>query len=116
MKNFKTIITVIAISLSTMFSVAATESNPNKAKETKTLRTEISSFIGKNIPFELKKTATAKVSFIINNDNEVVVINVDSKVSELNAFLKRKLNYKKVTTKGIKKGEIYKMPLTINVK
>ncbi|AUC84048.1 hypothetical protein CW731_01510 [Polaribacter sp. ALD11] len=113
MKNLKTIIAVIAISLSTVFSISATEVNP---KKTKTLRTEMSSFIGNNIPVQLNKTTTAEVTFIINNKNEIVVLSVNSKVSELNSFLKRKLNYKIITVKGIKKGEIYKMPLKINVK
>ena len=114
MKNFKTIIAIIMISLSTVLSTSAT--TPNPGKEIKTLRTELSNFIGKNIPIELNKETTAEVSFIINNKNEVVVISVDSNVSELNYFLKRKLNYKLITVKGAKKGEIYKMPLRINIK
>jgi hypothetical protein len=114
MKNFKTIIAIMVISLSTVFSTSATAPNPEKG--IKTLRTELSSFIGKNIPFELKKSTTAEVSFIINNKNEVVVLSVDSSISELNYFLKTRLNYKKVTTKGVKKGEVYKIPLRINIK
>ncbi|WP_299665338.1 hypothetical protein [uncultured Polaribacter sp.] len=116
MKNLKTIIAVIAISLSTVFSVSATDPKPKDSKETKTLRKEMSSFIGKNIPIELKKTTKVEVSFIINNSNEIVVVSINSEVSKLNSFLKRKLNYKKIITKGIKRGEIYKMPLKINVK
>ena len=116
MKNLKTVIAVIAISLSTVFSASATNPNPEKIKPTKTLRTEMSSLIGKNIPVELNKTTTVEVSFVVNNKNEVVVLSVDSKVSELNSFLKRKLNYKKITAKGINKGEVYKMPLKINIK
>lgn len=115
MKNLKTIITVIALSLSTIFSVVASEKNPKKNSENKTLRKEMSSFIGNNIPIELNKTTNAQVSFIINNQNEIVVLSVDSKVSELNSFLKNKLNYKKIATKSVKKGEIYKMPLKIEV-
>jgi len=114
MKNFKTIIAIMVISLSTVFSTSATATNPEKG--IKTLSSELSSFIGKNIPIELNKATTAQVSFIVNNKNEVVVLSVDSNVSELNYFLKRKLNYKIVTVKGVKKGEIYKMPLRINIK
>ncbi|TXD48376.1 hypothetical protein [Polaribacter sp. IC073] len=95
MKSLKTVIAVIAISLSIVFSVSASETNPKKAKKTKTLRTELSSFIGNDIPFEINKTITAEVSFIINNNNEVVVLSIKSKVSELNSFLKRRLNCKR---------------------
>ena len=113
MNNFKTVITIIAISLSTVFSASATETNPNK---TKTLRTEMSSFIGKSIPVELNKVTDVEISFIINNENEIVILSVNSEISELNSYLKKKLNYKKITVKGVKKGEVYKMPLKINVK
>ncbi|WP_439128260.1 hypothetical protein [Polaribacter sp.] len=115
MRNLKTIIAIIAISLSTTLATNASEINPKKNKETKSLRTEVSKFIGKNIPVELKKTTHTEISFIVNNKNEVVVLSVDSKVAELNSYLKSKLNYKKISTKGIKKGEIYKMPLKIKV-
>ena len=113
MKNFKTIIAIIAISLSPMFSASVTAQNPKQ--EIKKLRTELAFFIGKNIPFELNKATTAKVSFIVNNKYEVVVLSVDSSISELNYFLKHKLNYKKITTKGIRRGEVYRIPLKINI-
>lgn len=114
MKSLKTVIAAIAISLFTVFSVSASKTNPKKTTGTKTLRTELSYFIGNDIPFEINKTITAEVSFIINNNNEVVVLSIKSKVSELNSFLKRRLNYKKITVKGIKKGEVYIIPLKIN--
>ncbi|QOD61298.1 hypothetical protein H9I45_02290 [Polaribacter haliotis] len=116
MKNFKTIIAIIAISLSTVFSASANDIDPKTNKETKALRTEIVAFIGNKISIEVEKITTAEVSFVINNKNEVVVLSVSSKNSELNSFLKKKLNYKKVVAKGIKKGEIYIMPLKVNVK
>ena len=112
MKTLKTIITVIAISLSTVFSTAATENNPEKVK--KTLRTELVSLLGNNIPLEIDKCYSAEISFIINNENEVVVISVDSKLSDFNKYAKDKLNYKKINVKNIKKGEVYKMPIKIN--
>ncbi|WP_405606174.1 hypothetical protein [Polaribacter sp. Asnod1-A03] len=113
MKNIKSIITIFAISLSTVFSMNATENDKPESKE---LRTEIVSFLGDNISIELEKSSTAEVSFIINNNNEIVIISVDSDIKELNSFIKTKLNYKKLDTKGTKKGEIYKMPLKINAK
>ncbi|KGL63545.1 hypothetical protein [Polaribacter sp. Hel1_85] len=114
MKTLKTIITVIAISLSTIFSVTATENKPTKS--TKTLRTEIVSLLGDNIPITLKESCKAEISFIINNNNEVVVISVDTKASEFKSFVKQKLNYKKINLKNIKKGEIYIIPVKINTK
>ena len=111
MKNLKTIITIIAISLSTVFSVAATEKNPSKVN--KQLRTEIISLLGDKIPFKVDKGSMAEVSFMINNNSELVVVLVDSEIEGLNSFVKNKLNYKKLIAKGIKKGEIYRMPIKI---
>ena len=51
-----------------------------------------------------------------DNQNEIVIISVDSNINKLDAFIKSKLNYKKVDVRGTIKGEIYKIPLTINVK
>ncbi|QTE23194.1 hypothetical protein [Polaribacter cellanae] len=116
MKNFKTIIAIIAISLSTVFSTSANNTDPKVEKDTKALRIEMNTFIGKFIPVRVKKPTTAEVSFMINNRNEIVVLSVDSKNTQLNSFLKNKLNYKKVLAKGVIKGEIYKMPLKVNVK
>ncbi|WP_405606173.1 hypothetical protein [Polaribacter sp. Asnod1-A03] len=113
MKNLKSIIVIFAISLSTIFSMNATEKDNLKTKE---LRIEIISYLGNTISLELEKTSTAEISFMINNDNEIVIISVNSDVDALNTIIKSKLNYKKVNVKGTKKGEIYKMPLRINAK
>lgn len=114
LKTLKTIITVIAISLSTVFSVAATEKEPTNTN--KSLRTELVYLLGDKIPLEIDKSYVAEISFIVNNDNEVIVIAVDSKLSSFNKYVKTRLNYKKINTKNIKKGEVYRMPITINKK
>ncbi len=114
MKNFKTVITIFAISLSTVFAASASEKN--KVTDQKTLRTEIVSLLGKNIPMNIDKSYLAEVQFIVNNNNEVVVISVDSKTPEFISYVKNKLNYKKVNLKNIKKGEIYRMPIKVNKK
>jgi hypothetical protein len=113
MKNFKTIIAIMAIGLSTVFSASATDPNPEK--KIKTLRTELASFIGKNIPIEINKVTTAEVSFIVNNKYEVIVISINSNIVELDYFLKQKLNYKKITTREVEKGKIYIMPLRVEI-
>lgn len=112
MKNLKTIITVIAISLATTFTTSALGKNPSKDK--KTLRTEIVSLLGNKIPLDIKESSSAEISFMINNTNEVIVISVDSKNSDFQSYVKNKLNYKKIKLKNIKKGEVYRMPIKLN--
>ncbi|MEO9569860.1 MAG: hypothetical protein ABJH82_07275 [Polaribacter sp.] len=114
MNTLKTIITIIAISLSTVFSTAATENNPEKVK--KTLRSELVSLLGDNISLKIDKNYSAEILFIVNNANEVVVVSVNSKLEDFNKYAKSRLNYKKIAVKNIKKGEIYKMPIKINKK
>lgn len=112
MKNFKTIITVIAISLSTIFSTVAIEKNPSDTN--KNLRSKIVPMLGTEILLDVKNDCKAEVSFLVNNQNELIVISVDSKVTGFSSYVKSKLNYKKIDIKGIKKGEVYKMPIKIN--
>jgi hypothetical protein len=111
MKTLKTIITIIAISLSTVFSVAATEKEPTNTN--KSLRTELVSLLGDKIPLDIDRSYSAEISFIVNNNNEVIVISIDSKVSSFVKYAKTRLNYKKINTKNIKKGEVYRMPIKI---
>jgi hypothetical protein len=114
MRNIKTIVTILAISLATTLLTTATEKAPSNI--TQKLRTEIVSMLGNKISLELKTSATAEISFIINNYNEIVIISVDSKIDELKSIIKSKLNYKKIAVRGTEKGEIYKIPLRINAK
>lgn len=112
MRNLKTIIAILAISIATTFSTTASEKNPSKI--TKELRTEIVSMLGNKISVDINKNCTAEISFLINNQNEIVIISVDSSIDNLKSVIKHKLNYKKVSVKGTNKGEVYKMPLKIN--
>lgn len=114
MKNLKSIITIFAISLSTVFAASASEKNPSKV--TKELRTEIVSMLGKKIPIEFKKAEKVELSFMINKQNELVVLTVDSNQTEFNTYVKSKLNYKKLNAVGAKQGEVYKVPVTLKIK
>jgi hypothetical protein len=111
MRNLKLIIAIVGISIASTFSASATETNP--VESTKQLRSQIISILGKKVTLQIEKTGTAEISFLINNKNEIVVISVNSKLSSFNTFVKNKLNYKKIDTKGINRGEIYKMPIKI---
>ncbi|MBG7612395.1 hypothetical protein IU405_09065 [Polaribacter sp. BAL334] len=112
MRNLKSIIAILLFSFTITFSANASEKDPSKV--TTELRSEIVNILGNKIPLEVDSSSSAEVSFMINNKNELVVISVDSNLTSFNVFVKEKLNYKKIATKGIQKGEIYKMPIKIN--
>lgn len=112
MRNLKSIIAILLFSFTITFSANASEKDPSKV--TTELRSEIVNILGNKIPLEVNSSSSAEVSFMINNKNELVVISVDSNLTSFNVFVKEKLNYKKIATKGIQKGEIYMMPIKIN--
>ncbi|WP_334058451.1 hypothetical protein [Polaribacter sp. P097] len=114
MRNLKSIIAIIALSLSTVIATSASEKNPSKV--TKEIRTEIVSMLGKKIPIEFKKAEKVEVSFMINKDNEIVILTVDCNQTEFNTYVKNKLNYKKLNAVGAKQGEVYKVPVKLKLK
>lgn len=110
MKNLKTIIAVVALSLATVLPAAA-NTNPSTKKEGKSeLRTTIVSLLGTH-KYKLNKTVEAQVSVMLNNENELIVVEVTSNDKSVASFVKAKLNYKKVEVTGIKKGAVYRIPL-----
>lgn len=112
MRNLKSIIAILLFSFTIAFSANASEKDPSKV--TSALRSEIVNILGNKIPVEVNSSSSAEVSFMINNKNELVVISVDSNLTSFNVFVKEKLNYKKIATKGSRKGEIYIIPIKIN--
>ena len=87
MKNFKTIITVIAISLSTVFSTAATEKNPTETK--KDLREVIQVFRN-----DMRISNYLKSILVSNELNDFNVHHVLTITYDLTS-----INYKKILSK-----------------
>lgn len=115
MKKLKLTITAVALFLATMTSFA-TEIEPKPTKESnQAFRSEIVSLIGSEVPDYITdgKDLTANLSLMVNNSNELIVVSTSANNTSLDNYLKSKLNYQKIDVKGLKKGEIYKVPLTI---
>lgn len=115
MKKLKLTITAIALCFATV-TASATEKAPSAKKDAnKAFRSEIVSLIGSEAPEYLTdgQDVKARISLMLNNKNQVIVISVDSKSDNVEEYVKGKLNYQEVDVKGLKKGEIYRVPLTI---
>lgn len=109
MKKLK--ILILALTFIAM-NVSAAVINP--VMPSAKLRAEIVELIGNDCPFEFDKDAcVAEVLFTINYSGEIVIISVTSKNTDADAYIKRKLNYKKVSHKVDKEGELYLLPLRI---
>ena len=108
MRTIKTLLLVVAITFSSVLS-ASTE--PTKAEQTIIAKT-IEKIL-KSPQFELEKEMLVKVNLIINKNNEMVVLSVDSKSYEVSNYIKRRLNYHKLIVDGIAKHEKYVLPIRL---
>ncbi|MEO1012623.1 MAG: hypothetical protein AAFX53_15055 [Bacteroidota bacterium] len=60
-----------------------------------------------------RNSVTATIRFMVNRENEFVVLSVDTKDKYLGHFIKSKLNYRKVNAQGISRGRKYIIPLKV---
>ena len=109
MKNLKLIAVVFAFAISAV-SFATPFNTDNPLSE---LRDEITNILGDEFTVDIDTEVKAEVRFILNDKNEIVIVSVISENSDLDRYVKSKLNYKKVNTSGIIEGKMYRMPLTV---
>ena len=116
MKNFKTLITILTISIASILPASANaDSDPKNPQTVHTaLRTEIAELLGNHDNTFEGQDLHAEVSIIINNNNELVIVDVKTNNLKVDYFIKDKLNYKKVAIRGIAKGALFKIPLKMN--
>lgn len=112
MKKLKLLLAMFALCFVTL-TATATEKEPSKSS--KNLRSKIVKLLGPDAPSHITngKDVKAEVSLMLNNKNEIIIVSVKSKNNSVDSYVKGKLNYQAVSVKGLKKGEIYRVPLTI---
>ena len=107
MKSLK--IFVLALAL---FTINVSAANLNPIKPTDDLRIEIVDLNGTNYMDEMVENEySAEVLFTVNSKRELIVLSVESDNSQLESYLKGKLNYKKVDHRPGEPGEIYLLPV-----
>ncbi len=107
MKKVKLFVLALAL-----FTINLSAANLNPIKPTDELRVEIVDLIGTNILADMEADEyNAEVLFTVNNDRELIVLSVESENDQLENYLKRKLNYKKVHHTPSTHGEIYLLPV-----
>lgn len=107
MKSLK--LFVLALALFTI-NVSATNLNPIKPNDQ--LRTEMVELIGSSYMDEMEVDEyKAEVLFTVNNNRELIILSVESEDYDLESYLKRRLNYKKVNHRPSENGEIYLLPV-----
>lgn len=107
MKKVKVILVAMTLMLGTLFTTAATP-----AKLTKTpFSVEIAKLL-EDPGFLLDVDVYTTVTFLINSEREIVVLDVDTENQLVERFIKSRLNYNKIST-IMQKGKEYKVPVRI---
>lgn len=108
MNTIKISALAIALLLGSM-SFANSESAIDK--DPSSISKEILKLLDKH-ELDLKEELSVQITFTVNKNHEIVVIDVDSENDELKAYVKRRLNYHKidaVTTTG----KMYFLPIQL---
>ena len=101
---------IAALAISS-FSFAS--NNPLSDEKPLTISAEISQLLEKN-SMQLAEVTTFQVTFVVNKEKEVVIIDVDSENPAIKEFIKSRLNYKKLNA-VTKCGQRYFLPVTIKM-
>lgn len=107
MKKVTLIMLFFVVGLS-LPAFASPVENPPLGKD-KLLRNEIMNLVGKEVPFKINKNdeVLSRVSFLLNEANELIVISVLSDDPKIKSFLEGRLDNRKLKVKGIQRGKIY---------
>jgi len=105
MKKVKVILVALTLMLGTLLTTAA---NPAT-----TAKTPLSAEIAKLLedPYFIQDVELlTTVTFLINSEGEIVVLDVDTENQQVERFIKSRLNYSKINTQ-LQKGKEYKVPV-----
>ncbi len=110
MRKFSLVLVAAALFISgNLFANDSNNTDPQRS-----LKTQIQELLKVNkLVVEDYEELTAKVLFTVNSEEEIVVISVETDDSDLESFIKSKLNYKKVELSEFVEGRMYRMPLRV---
>jgi len=110
MKTIKSILLVAALVVSSMVSASSLPEEKNNANRAVT---EVIGELLENPNFVLEKELVAKVTLTMNEDNELVVLSVDSDNVTVENYIKSRLNYKALNVTPAQKT--FKVPVRLKV-
>jgi len=108
MKKLNVLLLAVAFTVSSVLSASTT---PTKADRPSTPLSEQISDLLKDPIFEIEDEVMAEVTFMVNDQQEIVVLTVGTENTAVESFIKNRLNYQKV--ENAKKGEAYEIPVRI---
>jgi len=108
-KTLKMLVLVVAITFS---SVLSASTNPNENAESASITETVTDLL-QNPNFQLYEDVNAMVKIFINDDNEIVVLSVATVNKAVESFIKRRLNYKKLSKKVLGDSKSFVFPVKI---
>ncbi len=106
----------VSLFLITLMLFTVGTASANTVPEPKELSAQIESLLERNqLVIDQEEEVLASVLFTLNENQEIVVLSVQTENRTVEAFVKSRLNYKKVTLEGIlyQEGENYRVPVRI---
>ncbi|WP_055446604.1 hypothetical protein [Lacinutrix mariniflava] len=110
MKSIKMVLLVLAIT----FTGALNATTNPTGIEPNVLANEITTLL-KNPEFKVAEDLKANVTFMLNKNNEIVVISVDTESEQLENYIKNRLNYSKLKEGLVTTQKTYKIPVRITL-
>ena len=107
MKTLKMLVLVVAITFSS--AVSAT-TNPIKKAEPNAITEKVSKLL-ENPEIQLKEDINAMVQIAVNQNDELVVLSVDTDNKAVEGFIKSRLNYKKISKATLGLNRAFKIPV-----
>lgn len=94
MRQLKALLLVGALTCSSV--LMASTNSEDRVTESATITTQIGKLL-KNPGFIVDGEVTANVRLVLNKNNELVVLSVDSENNKVESYIKSRLNYKKLS-------------------
>lgn len=111
MKTLKVLVLAVAFTFSGVLS-ASTEPAKKAVEKSSTISTKVSKLL-EAPSFEVKENLKAMVFLTVNQENEIVVLSVDSEHEWLESYIKGRLNYEKLDADLSKSQKTFKVPVTV---
>ncbi len=110
MKTIKLLLLMVMITFSSVLSASTTPKHATK----NTIVSDIAKRL-ENPKFILEADVLTNVTFVVNKNNEIVILSVDSDNDVIIDYIKSRLNYTKVSDTSYNKNIKYIVPIRISV-
>jgi len=110
MKTLKMLVLVVAITFS---SVLTASTNPNEKADPASITETVKELL-ENPRFQLDMEVNAMVEIFINQNDEMVVLSVETDNKKVASYIKSSLNYQKLSKDAIGYYKTFKIPVKIH--